>query len=153
MSINKFQLLVTYIIEAEIRSRRKIKEITNHRALMTVCAAHVQSHIKFAFIGWCPIYFNHSTKNEFIQKQFIMFRLRRIYPFNYQCLYMTCMYIPFNKKYRFLNNFFCHFIYTLYLFTPIYHQWGKLNVFKSKNCNATESQIIQKCCKSNDKQR
>lgn len=49
-------------------------------ALKAVYFSLVRSHLEYASIIWCPYYSVHSNRIESIQKQFILFALRRRYP-------------------------------------------------------------------------
>lgn len=49
----------------------------NVKALTSIYNTHVRSHLEYASVIWNPIYGVHSDKIESVQKQFVLYALRR----------------------------------------------------------------------------
>lgn len=60
--------------------KRVCRDFTSNKALTSVYIAHVRSHLEYASIVWNPNQITHSNRIESVQKQFILFALRRQYP-------------------------------------------------------------------------
>lgn len=52
-------------------------DFRNPKALVSVYNAHVRSHLEYCSVLWNPSYAVHSDKIESVQKQFVMYALRR----------------------------------------------------------------------------
>lgn len=76
-----FDLHIDHIVSKSMLMLGFIKRIcynfTNVDCLKSIYFAHVRSHLEFACVVWSPDYQNHALRIESVQKQFVLFVLRR----------------------------------------------------------------------------
>lgn len=57
--------------------KRVCRDFRNVEALKSVFFAHVRSHLEYASVVWSPYYQKHSDELESVQKNFLLYALRR----------------------------------------------------------------------------
>jgi hypothetical protein len=58
-------------------AKRICADFKNTKALTSIYNAHVRSHLEYASVVWSPAYDVHCDKIESVQKQFVIYALRR----------------------------------------------------------------------------